>query len=481
VKPPTTSKPPSSSKPPTGSDPSGSSTPGSDGPSGDGGGLPGRDDSCSPDELTPTATASGDPLFPTLGNPGVDVLHYDVELTVGPNMSLSGEVGLDIDFTEDRDTFSLDSSGPQVSKVTVDGAAATFDEQPDELVITPPQPVHAGDHADVEVTYSLTVTTTTGADGLPIGWFTTAGGSYVLNEPDGARSWLPSNDHPSDKATYHFTLHVPTGLTGVANGELVSHNGDTWVWEEDRPMATYLIQVLTGDYEIVDGTGPHGLPLVSAVLRADRQRMQPLLDLTAQQIAFFEQYFGPYPLDRYGLAITDSFRGLAMETQERSQFSRDDLTGTGSSGDQLLLSHELGHQWFGDAVTLGRWQDIWLNESFATFAEWMWFDHAGLQPIEAAAQQALVMRQGRSTADPTVGDLFGFNSYEGGAVVLYALRRTIGDDDFFRVLQTWVTDYHGMSCTSGGFVALAEQISGKDLTEFFDDWLYAVKVPNSFP
>jgi aminopeptidase N len=111
----------------------------------------------------------------------------------------------------------------------------------------------------------------------------------------------------------------------------------------------------------------------------------------------------------------------------------------------------------------------------------MWFDHAGLQPIETAADQALASRHGRSTADPTVEDLFGYNSYEGGAVVLYALQRTIGDDDFFTLLRTWVADYHGMSCTTGGFIDLAEHVSGRDLTQFFDDWLYAEQVPSEFP
>ena len=150
----------------------------------------------------------------------------------------------------------------------------------------------------------------------------------MLNEPDGARTWLPSNDHPSDKATFDFTIHTAPGVTGVANGALVEHtttaDGETWRWREDQPMATYLTQVLTGDYELVDGTGPDGLPLSSAVLRSELARVQPSLDAIGEQIEVLEQFFGPYPLDRYGIAVTDSAPGLAMETQGRSLFSKDD-------------------------------------------------------------------------------------------------------------------------------------------------------------
>jgi aminopeptidase N len=275
-------------------------------------------------------------------------------------------------------------------------------------------------------------------------------------------------------------------VTAVANGGLERHtsdaDGETWVWQEARPMATYLIQLLTGDYELIDGVGPHGLPLLHAVLRSDRTAMQPFFDVTAQQVAYFEQWFGPYPLDRYGLAITDSDSGLAMETQERSMFSRDDLGGGELRfAQQLLLSHELAHQWFGDAVTPARWRDIWLNESFATYGQWMWLEHAGLGSVEQSAEAALQMRGSGSSATPTLEDLFGFNSYDGGAVVLQALRRTVGDDDFFTILRRWVADYNGTSRTTEEFIALAEEITGQDLAAFFDTWLFAADLPARFP
>jgi aminopeptidase N len=199
-------------------------------------------------------------------------------------------------------------------------------------------------------------------------------------------------------------------------------------------------------------------------------------------IDYFDEFFGPYPLERYGIAITDSYPGLAMETLGRSLFSRDDFaTGRLDFRQQLLLSHELAHQWFGDAVSPARWTDVWLNESFATYAQWMWLDHVGLLPLQQSADAALAGRGVGSTASPSAESLFTFDSYEGGAVILHALRKTVGDDLFFALLRRWVADNNGQSRTTEQFVSLASEVAGRDLTEFFDTWLYADTPPDTFP
>ena len=429
----------------------------------------------------------GDTLFPALGNPGIDVQHYTVVLNYDPQRrQLSASEHLDVKMTEDRDMFSLDSDGPVVSAVSVDGVAAKFTAAKPELLITPSSHLTRGQTIGVDITYTVSPHSVASPAGERVGWFPTPGGSFVLNEPEGAHTWLPCDDHPSDQATFRFEVTVPTGLTAVANGAMVDHTStpttDTWIWQENRQMATYLIQMLTGDYQLVNGVGPNGLPLLSAVLRQDRTLMQPYLDTIADQIDFFDNYFGPFPLDRYGIAISDSSPGIAMETMERSQFSRDDFaSGRLDSTQQLLLSHELSHQWFGDAVSPARWTDVWLNESFATYGEWMWLDHLGLRTMEESSTAALAARQPGSTAAPSVAEMFAFNSYDGGAVILQALRKTIGDDRFFTVLRRWVADNSGSSRTTADFVALANKVAGQDLTEFFSTWLYADTVPTSFP
>ena len=426
-------------------------------------------------------------MFPSLGNPGIDVTHYDIDIAYdATDDSVAGTVAIDLLLTEDRAQITLDSAGPEVSTVLVDGVLAVTEQDPPELRITLPGQRRAGDELHLVVSYAVATQPVDSPIGLESGWFNTDNGSYVLNEPDGARTWLPCNDHPSDKASFTFTIEVPAGVTAVANGALEDHrteaDKEVWVWQEDRPMATYLVQLLTGDYEVIESDGPHGLPLVSVVLRDDLSTMQPFIDVTPRMIEFFQQYFGEYPLDRYGIAMTDSFSGLAMETQERSLFSRDDF-GRGELGDfqQQLLSHELAHQWFGNAVSPAGWQDIWLNESFATYGEWMWSDHIGVADLDDTASDELNYRSPGSSADPSAGNLFGSNSYGGGAVVLHALRLTIGDGAFFELLTRWVAENNGQSRATEDFVALATDVAGESLTSFFDTWLSADTPPVEFP
>ena len=432
----------------------------------------------------------GDELFPELGNPGIDVTDYVVELSYDPELdSIEGTVTLSVLPLEDRAELTLDAVGLEIDEVRVGGDPAEFRVEPTELRIWPSRPLRASTAVTVEVSYSGAPDAELSAAGVPNGWHHTARGSHVLNEPDGLRTWMPANDHPSDKATFTFSVAVPAGLAAVANGDLVSRvpsgSTTTWTWRQDEPMSTYLVLLLTGDYVLVEGKSLGGVELLSAVLRSDRAAVQPYLDTIGEQIVFFESWFGPYPLDGYGLAITDSSAGLAMETQGRSLFSRDDFGG-GELGylQDLLLAHELAHQWFGNAVSPARWQDIWLNESFATYAQWMWLDEVGYTTVQDEAEAALGLRSmigGSPTGSPEVDELFSFNSYEGGAVVLHALRAEVGDAVFFELLRRWVADNDGTARTTDDFIALAAEVTGEELEAFFDEWLFADELPPTFP
>jgi aminopeptidase N len=248
-------------------------------------------------------------------------------------------------------------------------------------------------------------------------------------------------------------------------------------------MATYAMLLLTGDYELVDAGTAAGVELLHAVLRSEPDAFHAYDEVTADQIEYFTRWFGPYPFDAYGLAITESTPGYAMETQGRSLFSADDLDGTLGHVQHLLLAHELAHQWFGNAVTPARWTDLWLGEGFATYAEWMWLDEIGFQSLERAAVRALARRQDAPFAvdSPPAEELFGDTTYSGGATVLHALRKEVGDDPFFATLREWVARHGGGSATSDDFVAVASDVAGRDLRGFFDQWLSAPDPPDRFP
>jgi aminopeptidase N len=435
---------------------------------------------------------AGDSLYPELGSTDLDVQSYGVRLAYDPSTrKLDGSVTITAAVSGSGDELVLDADELEVDTVTVDGSAAEFEHAAGDLVVDPGEPVGpapASDPVEITVTYRDEAGAVDGGGLSAEGWFPTDDGSFVLNEPDGAHTWLPSNDHPADKATWRFELTVPHGTAAIANGHLVEQRTgrlqDTWVWEQREPMATYLIQLLTGDYAVLDGGHAGDTPLVNVVRRGDEERMQPYFDLTDDQIAFFEPLFGPYPLDQYGLAFTDSPTGLAMETQGRALFSRDDFTAaTPGLVQHLLLAHELAHMWFGDAVTPADWGDLWLNESFATYAEWLWLDHTRLWDLDAQAAENLSRRQEPTepTGEPTRGNLFGYERYDGGAVVLHALRRELGDNTFFELLQRWVADNDGTSRTTDDFIALAEELAGRPLDDFFDAWLFADAVPSEYP
>ena len=446
--------------------------------------APGTDD--------PVSTSAGDSLYPELGSADLDVVSYHVRLSYDPaTTELEGTVTLDVAVARRLDELAIDASGLTIEAVDVDGEpASSFRTEGNELFIEPATsvgPSTPDDPSVVAITYRDDVGPSRSTAELPIGWFTTDGGSYVLNEPDGARTWLPSNDHPSDKASWLFEITVPRGTTAVANGTLVDQrtgpDGTRWVWRQDEPMPTYLLQVLTGDYKVLEAGRAAGVPITNVALARDVERMQPYFDLTDDQIEFFEPLFGPYPLDGYGLAFTDSFPGLAMETQGRSLFSREDFGGEVGYIQQLLLSHELAHQWFGNAVSPARWQDLWLNESFASYAQWLWFEEIGFDTVASLAASNLQGRQlpTEPTAQPTAATLFGYERYDGGAVVLHALRRQLGDDAFFRLLRRWVADNDGTSRTTDDFVALAEEVGETDLDRFRADWIDAAALPSKFP
>jgi aminopeptidase N len=441
---------------------------------------------------TPPEDSSGDSLFDDLGSFDLDVQSYDVRLSYDPaTRAIDASVTIAATLAEPVDELVLDAAELTVRSVTVDGEPAPFEHGGGELVIDPGGPLGpraADEPVEITVEYEDEAGAVESGGLSAEGWFPTDEGSFVLNEPDGAHTWLPSNDHPSDKATWRFELTVPDGVAAIANGHLVDRrdgpDGDTWVWEQREPMATYLIQLLTGDYEVLDGGTAGDTPLVDVVLAGDAERMQPYFDLTDDQIAFFESLFGPYPLDQYGLAFTESFPGLAMETQGRSLFSRADFpAGEPRLIQHLLLAHELAHQWFGNAVTPADWGDLWLNESFASYAQWLWLDHVELWDLESQAQENLRRRQRTTepTAEPTRGNLFGYERYDGGAVVLHALRGELGDETFFALLQRWVRENDGTSRVTEDFTALAERVAGRPLADFFAAWLYADAVPAEYP
>ena len=432
---------------------------------------------------------AGDPYFPLAGNGGIDVDHYSLDLTYTPPEAapapleghLEGVATIRLTTTEKLRRFNLDLRGPEVSQVRIDGKRTRFAQVENELQVWARGVLHQGEEVEVEVFYEATTTRPTDIEGALYGWVTTRDGAMVVSEPDGSATWFPVSDHPTDKATYDFEITVPDGLVAVANGVLEDESSEdgwtTWTWDAPDPMAAYLATATVGDFELTTTTGPDGIPIIDAIDPALPPANSADLARTPEMLEFFAERYGPYPFVSYGAIVDDDSVGYALETQTRSFFSVRAREGT--------VAHELAHQWMGNHVSPGRWADIWLNEGWASYSTWMWNEHDGDASAQESFEQVMAIPSDNDfwsvvVADPGPLCLFCGAIYDRGAATLHALRGEIGDDAFFELAQQWVATFGGGTATTADFEALAEEVSGQDLTAFFDVWVHQPVKPTEW-
>jgi len=454
-------------------------------------------DSASPEPTTdgdaPTAQATsgaagiGDEYYEHLGNGGYDIAAYDLALEFDPlTRAIDATAILTLTTTEALRSFNLDLVGLVVDRVGIDGDSVAFEQQQRELVIRPDSPLAEGATLSVQVDYSGVPDEVPSVAFPGSGWQDFGSAVIVAGEPEGASGWFPANDHPLDKAVFRISITVPDDLEAAANGvltETTTVDGlTTWVWESDDEQATYLTTLLIGDLvftepEFVDNGAGEQVKLRHAFEETVAARAEETMAPTAAMLERFTALFGPYPFDAYGTAVIDAPLGFALETQTMSVFGSD-LLGT-SAVIESFVAHELAHQWFGNHVSLARWQDIWLNEGFATYAHYLWFENQPDFSMNETMRGLTLSGADLSVPPgaPPINDLFHPSIYWRGALTLHELRLITGDDTFFDIVQTWVARYGGSNATTEQFIALAEEKSGEDLGEFFDRWLYTEGLP----
>jgi aminopeptidase N len=297
-------------------------------------------------------------------------------------------------------------------------------------------------------------------------------------------TWYPVNDHPSDKATYTLIFTVPEPYAAASNGLLVdtvSADGTTtFVWEMTEPMASYLATVVVAELERVEYPGPEDIVLRDYYPPELATEPPASFALIAEMLAVFEPLFGPYPYDAYGHVVVPDFPA-ALETQTMTVFGDGWLDEFYA---EYVVAHELAHAWFGNSVTPATWQDIWLNEGLATFAEWVWLEHVWGREIMLGRVQDIYDELGPytvSTADPGAARLLGDAVYLRGALTIHALRAEVGDDLLFEILRTWTARYAHSTATTADFIALAEEVAQRDLGWVFDRWLFETRLPRRVP
>jgi aminopeptidase N len=420
-----------------------------------------------------------DPYYPELGNRGYDVDHYDVGIAYDPSSQrIDGDTLIEATATERLRTLNLDFVGMDVTSISVDGKPAKHRRVGPELIVRPRTPIKADKDFEVRVQYSGSPQPSELAGiGLPNGWLPTDDGVVTLNEPDGARTVFPVNDHPTDKASYTFRLDVPKPLTAVANGDLESRedHGDrtTFVWDAPAPMASYLSQLAIGNLVIEDAEVVDGVTIRHAFAPGIRDAAAAAAAQTPEMLRYFTQWFGKFPFATYGVLAPDGgLRGLAFEAQTFSIFAPDIFASETQAS--AILAHEMAHQWFGDWVSPASWADTWLNEGFATYAEWLWGDATGEVALALNAQSAhqrAAAEPDTAAIDPGREGMFSGAVYDRGALTLHALRLTVGDEPFAKILRTYLERYGGDTASTEDLVAVASKVSGSDMTDFFASWL----------
>ncbi|MEW1778418.1 M1 family metallopeptidase [Streptomyces sp. NPDC086777] len=433
---------------------------------------------------TPGADGIGDPYFPQLGNGGFDARHYDLDVAYAPDTGrLDGRTTLTARATQNLSAFDLDLQKLEVTKVEVNGRRARFTRTGDEITVTPRDALRKGRDFTVSVTYGGIPEALSGpiVFGSDYGWMKTPDGVFVACEPNAASTWFPSSDHPSDKATYDIRIKAPRGLTGVSNGRLVStydKGGSTYShWRESKPMATYLATATIGKFDVRTGRTPSGIPIYVAIdpVLANSNSVD-VYAVTAAATDYWSQLFGPYPFEETGAIVDDMPEaGFSLEVQSKPAYS--------AVRSETTIVHELAHQWFGDSVSVAQWKDIWLNEGFATYAQWLWAEHQG---TKSAHDSFLAAYNSRAADNPfwqtVVGDpqrdtMFASGVYQRGAMTLQMLRERIGDTAFFKLLPAWTKLHRYGNADTADFIRLAEKVSGQQLDDLFRTWLFTAGKP----
>ncbi len=439
----------------------------------------------------PGSPGLGDSLYPGFGNGGYQVEHYtlDIKVTDVETSTLAGVATLEAEATQALSRFNLDFIGMTVDGVRVDGQDAAFTRDGQELIITPADALADGEPFTVEVSYHGSPEQIESV-ALPVltGWVIYDGGSFVLSEPDGAANYYPVNDHPLDKASYTFRITAPKPYEVAANGILVStaDNGDstTFVFDARDPMASYLTTVNIDEFDLFTSTGPNNLPLRDYFPEGIDPAFRVPFARQAQIIDFFNALFGIFPFEVYGSVMVDTELGGALETQTLSIFGADEFYIDDPVEGELIVVHETAHQWYGNSVAVDDWRDIWINEGFASYAEWLWIEYT--QGVDAMNARIVDTYDFVATdedaslpGDPQANDLFNLSgSYFRPALLLHALRLEMGSDDlFFAFTRAYPTRYANSNAGRDELIALAEEISGQDLDDFFDAWLFDTTLP----
>jgi aminopeptidase N len=430
------------------------------------------------------STPVEDSVYPNVGDPGVDALHYDLDLAWDrESRTLDGTATVSFRSTRTSPQFRLDlGESLAIGAVTMDGAEVPAEHNGKDLVVTAPVVANARYVLTVEYSGSPepVEAPSTRSDVENVGFTVTPEGEvWTMQSPYGAFTWYPVNDQPSDKALYDFTITAPADWVGVANGELEGRSvrdGTTITeWHLGDPTSSYLVTIAIGDFVMTEDETTSGVPITYWTPRGDSAAVDAMR-VTPDAIEWIEQKLGPYPFSTLGSVVVDS--ASAMETQTMVTYGNTFYT----LSEQVVV-HELVHQWYGDIVSPSDWRDVWMNEGMTLYlAEGVWNAETNNLDLDVVMDDFAAREKGmRADAGPP-GDydprMFGDgNIYYGPAVMWHELRLEIGEEKFWAMVRAWPTEHAEGNPTREQYLDWIEEETGEELTAFFDAWLMGETSP----
>lgn len=457
------------------------------------------------DRAEPRATRIGIVPPPGPYSPAFDALHYNVALTLPDTGSLiEATARVDLLVRERRDTLNLDLTGLRVLSVTTHRRTdkpkpASFRQDSARIHIA--TDARLGDTLHVTVVYNGHPD-----DGLIMrknvhgAW-----GAFADNWPDRARFWFPVIDHPSDKASVEFEVRAPAAWEVVANGvrgQLLQGAADiaqrrVWQWKLEQPIPAYLMVIGAADFAIgtVDrcakggNAPPHAdgcVPVTYYAFPADSAKAARIFRRAGQMLAFYSELVAPFPYPALA-HVQSATRFGGMENAGAIFYSEQSIA-SGNLGEGTV-AHETAHQWFGDAVTPGQWNDVWLSEGFATYFGNLFFERADslqrFREITAQSWRGYLQSQVKELAivdtlrvpNNNLLDLLNANSYNKGGAVLHMLRGLLGDEVFFAGIRRYYRRHLNGNARTPDLRRAVEEEAGRDLGWFFDQWVYRPGYP----
>lgn len=423
------------------------------------------------------------------GDPGIDVTYYRLGLGLSPGSStLQGVVRVTAKVVAASITgVTLDLSGAMtVDSVKMGQTSLVITRYPESFLAALQAPLQRGTVFSLDVYYHGTPAAT-GFGSFAFSAVPQGPWIWSLSQPYGARDWWPCKDHQLDKAdSADIIVTCPTGLKVGSNGLLrsVTDNGNgtsTFFWAERYPIATYLISIAVGPFVSFSNwyrySPTDSMEVLNYVLPSRAALAQQELPRTVGMLEIFSRLYGQYPFLQEKYGHSEFGRGGAMEHQT--------MTST-TTFDEDVVAHELAHQWFGDLITCRTWQDLWLNEGFATYSESLYREaRYGVaeyhRMIRGRMSSAFTAQGSLFVTDTTsVGNLFASNRvYAKGAWVLHMLRHVMGDSAFFQALRAYAADtrFRYGTASTADFQGVCESVSGTSLAWFFNEWIYGERYP----